>query len=103
MQTVFKMALLSAVLLMGVAHAQETPDENDIETNRQTPTDAATLVTLLPDKTMGATHIKVGHVADGHPLLCFKDPDKQLVSCFVVNTKTGQVAWVQLPADEKSI
>lgn len=84
------------------AHAEDEY-ANGGEIARTKPTDPAVLVSLEPDKTMGASHVKVAHIQDGLPLLCFKDPDKQMVGCFYVNTKSGQVVFVQVPTDEKSI
>ena len=101
MRKVSKIALLSLVTFMGVAHAED-PGQ-DIQLTREKPTAPATLVTLQPDKTMVASHVKVGAIGDGLPLLCFRDPEKQLVSCFEVNVKTGQVVWIQLPVDETVI
>lgn len=89
-------------LAMLPAHAADQYDTN-VEINRLKPADAAILITLQSDKTMAASRIKVGHITDGTPLLCFKDPDKQLVGCFLLNEKTGQVVFVNLPADEASI
>lgn len=93
-------ALLATVL---AAPAFAGPYDTDVDINRLPPTDPTILVELQADKTMSASKVKVGHVTDGKPLLCFKDPDKQLVGCFVVNVKTGQVVFLQLPADETSV
>lgn len=76
--------------------------DSDTELNRLKPTEPAILVTLGADKHMSASRIKVPNLTDGKSLLCFKDPDDQLVSCFVVNVKTGEVVFVRLPTDAVS-
>lgn len=93
--------LIFGLSLFSVSNAG--PYDTDIEMNRLKPVDPAVLVSQLPDKSMTASHVKVGHVSDGQPLLCFKDPDKQLIGCFVLNIKTDQVVFVQLPTDESSL
>lgn len=75
----------------------------DVEITLLKPTEPATLVSMAGDHTMVASRVKVGRVADGKPLLCFKDPDRQLIGCFVLNTKTLEVAFVNLPANETGI
>lgn len=99
-----KITFALVVLIASVIHAAHAgPYDTDVEINRLKPTVPAILVSLLPDKTMVASKVKVGELTDGQPLLCFRDPDKQLVSCFEVNVKTGQVVFIQLPADETVI
>lgn len=95
--------LLGAVIAASLCHAQGTEYGSDLEISRLKPTDLAILVTLVAPHELQASKVKVGHVADGKPLLCFKDPDKQLVGCFVLNVKTGQVVYLNLPTDEVSI
>ena len=101
----FKYVLIVFSCLFAVlAQAEEDdPYGADIQLSRTKPTDPAVLVSLVGEHEMEASKIKVGHVSDGKPLLCFKDPDKQLVGCFVLNMKTDQVVFVHLPADEKTL
>lgn len=98
-----KKLIALCALLASAAYADDTEYGQDLEITRLKPTDPATLVSLVGAHEMTASHIKVGHLTDGHPLLCFKDPDKQLVGCFVLNIKTLQVVFIQLPADETSV
>lgn len=97
------MKKLIALCALLASAAFAGPYDNDSEISRLKPIDSVVLVMLMPDKTMSASLAKVGHITDGKPLLCFKDPDKQLVGCFLVNVKSGQVVFLQLPADETSV
>ena len=98
-----KFALACAALSLAASMALAEDSGDGIMSNRAPPTEPVLMVTLGPDKTMRASRVKVSEVAGGKPLLCFKDPDKQLVSCFVVNVTTGQVVFVQLPTDETNV
>lgn len=95
---------LSAILLLIAAPLLAVADDEDsaIGIVKQPSTDKAILVTLLPSKVMVASFIMVSHVNDGKPLLCFKDPDKAAISCFVINVKTGQVVFIPVTSSELS-
>jgi hypothetical protein len=91
-------AALLVLAMLPKAHGQEKGQE---DTGRLPLTDPVTLVSK-EGHTMRAQHVKVGQVADGAARLCFRDPDLDhptVVGCFVVNVKTGEVAFVNLPVD----
>lgn len=98
-----KLIHVLALLLTLSAPVLAADEDSHIGNVAQKPSDKAVLVILNADKSMQALRIKVAHVSDGLPLVCFRDPDKQTVSCFVVNVKTGQVIFIPLATDTTAV
>lgn len=94
---------IAALLVLAMLPRAHGAEEGQLDVRTLPVTDPVTLISLAADHhTMVAAHVKVGQVEDGAALLCFRDPDLDhptLVECFVVNVKTGEVKFINLPVD----
>lgn len=93
---------IAALLVLAMLPRAHGAEEGQLDTRTLSVTDPVTLVSKNADNTMRAQHVHVGQIEDGAALLCFRDPDLDhptLVGCFVVNVKTGEVKFINLPVD----